>query len=70
MTTAAAVAAYHQRSEEDQQGKSQENHQADGVVDTLVVFICSKAPELIEKIQDAVCLLSHGFRTSTCDSFY
>lgn len=61
MATTAAVAAHHQSREEDQQGKSQEDHQADCVVDSLVVFVCSEAPKLVEKILDAVYFPLHGF---------
>lgn len=61
MATAAAVAAHYQSSEEDEQGKGQEDHQADRVVDPLVVFVCGEAPELVEEILDAVCFPVHGF---------
>lgn len=69
MTTAAAVAAHHQSGEEDQQGQSQEDHQTGGVVHPLVVFLCSKAPDLVEKILDAVSFPIHGFGTGSGDSF-
>lgn len=70
MATAAAMAAHRQRREEDQQGKREQDHQADGVVDPLVVFVGGEAPELIEKVQDAAHRPIHGFRTrSCCDSF-
>lgn len=62
MATAAAVAAHHQSGEEHQQGKSQEDHQADCVVDPLVVFVCGEAPKLVEKILDADCFPVHGFQ--------
>lgn len=39
LATTAAVAAHHQGGEEDQQGESQEDHQADGVEQSLVVFV-------------------------------
>lgn len=68
MATAAAVAAHHQSSEEDKQGESQEDHQADGVVHPLVVFFGCETPELIEKVLDAVCLLLHGFQIRRCGS--
>lgn len=69
MATAAAVAAHHQSNEEDQQGKSQEDHQAHCVVGPLVVFVCSKAPDLVEKIPNTVNFLIHGFRMQSRDSF-
>lgn len=68
MATAAAVAAHYDGGEEDQQGKRQEDHQAHRVVDPLVVFVCSKAPELVEKILDAVRFPIHGFGMQSCDS--
>lgn len=54
MATAAAVAAHSQRGEEDEQGESQQDHQADRVVDPLLVFVRSEAPELIEELLDLV----------------
>lgn len=68
MATAAAVAAHHQSSEEDKQGESQEDHQADGVVHPLVVLFCCETPKLIEKVLDAFCLLLHGFQIRRCSS--
>lgn len=59
--TTAAVAAQHQAGEEDQQGKSQEDHQADGVEQSLVVFVRGKAPNLVEELLDAICYALHGF---------
>lgn len=63
MVTAAAVAAHQQSGEEDQQGKSQEDHQANGVVHSLVVFVRHQAPELTEKILKAVDAPIHGCET-------
>lgn len=54
MATTAAVTAHQQGGKEDQQGKSQQDHQADSVVDSLVVFFCHNAPKLVEKILNAV----------------
>lgn len=61
MTTAAAVAAHHQGGEEDQQRQSQEDHQADGVVESLVVLVSGEAPQLVEELLDAVSLALHVF---------
>lgn len=69
MATAAAVAAHHQSGEEDEQGEGQEDHQADGVVDPLVVFVRSEAPELVEKLLDAVGLPIHGCTKRSAGSF-
>lgn len=49
MTTAAAVAAHQHCCEEDEQGKHQQDHQADCVIGPLVVFFCSEVPQLVEK---------------------
>lgn len=68
-TAAAAVAAHHQSREEDQQGESEEDHEADGVVDSLGVFFCHKAPKLGEKVLDAVYFPIHGFQIQSCSSF-
>lgn len=61
LATTAAVAAHHQGGEEDQQGESQEDHQADGVEQSLVVFVRGEAPNLVEELLDAVCHALHGF---------
>lgn len=61
VATAAAVAAHHQGGEEDQQWQSQEDHQADGVVESQVVFVGGEAPELVEELLEAVSLTLHGF---------
>lgn len=61
MATATAVAAHHQGGEEDQQRQSQEDHQADGVVESQAVFVGGEAPELVEELLDAVSLTLHGF---------
>lgn len=61
MATAAAVAAHHQGGEEDQQRQSQEDHQADGVVESLVVLVGGEAPELVEELLDAGTFTLHGF---------
>lgn len=60
MATAAAVAAHHQSGEEYQQRKREEDHQAHGVVDALIVFVCCEAPKLVEKILDAFYFPVHG----------
>lgn len=60
MATAAAVAAHQHCGEEDEQGERQDDRQADCVVNPLVVFVCHKAPKLVEKILDAVNLPFHG----------
>lgn len=61
VATATAVAAHHQGGEEDQQRQSQEDHQADGVVQSQAVFVGGEAPELVEELLDAVSLTLHGF---------
>lgn len=61
MATAAAVAAHHQGGEEDQQRQGQQDHQADGVVESLVVLVGGEAPELVEELLDAVSPPLHGF---------
>lgn len=69
MPTAAAVTAHHQGCEEDEKGESQEDDQADRVVDPLVVFFCSKVPELVEKLLDAVGFSIHGAQIWSGGSF-
>ena len=69
MATAAAVAAHHQSGEEDEQGEGQEDHQADRVVDPLVVLVRSEVPELVEKLLDAVGLPIHGCQIRSAGSF-
>lgn len=64
VATAAAVAAHHKGGEEDQQRQSQEDHQADGVVESQVVFVGGEAPQLVEELLDAVGLTLHGFLLS------
>ena len=69
MATAAAVAAHRHSDEEDQQGKREEDHQADGVVNPLVVFFVGEPQDLVEEILNAVNSLIHGFRIQNCGSF-
>lgn len=69
MTTAAAVAAHQHCCEEDEQGKHQEDHQADCVIGPLVVFVCGEAPQLVEEILDTVRFPIHGFRMPACEAF-
>lgn len=70
MATAAAVTAHQQSGEEDQEGENQEDHEADCVVQSLVVFVCHKAPNLVEEILDTVYFPIHGFEIERWDSLW
>lgn len=54
MTAAAAVAAHDERGDDDEEGQSQEDHQAHGVEDALVVLVRNKTPQLLEKVLNFV----------------
>lgn len=54
MATAAAVAAHDEAGEDDEEGQSQQDHQAHGVEDALVVLVSHKTPQLPEKVLNSV----------------
>lgn len=54
MATAAAVAAHDEAGEDDEEGQSQQDHQAHGVEDALVVLVSHKTPQLPEKVLNFV----------------